>query len=178
MIVMYKGHRGSGKTLSMVKDGYGFFTRGYKVLRNFDCKFGEYIDNEDILNLDKDSDLYDCVLMIDEIQIFFDNRQSMRKQNIKFSNFIQQIRKRNIIILCTTQYSNTVDLRIKQHIDIVAMPSFNKLRQICIITYMDLTRLQDDPLFQANEELKPMVTRVIFNPQLIYKLYNTGEMIR
>jgi len=54
----------------------------------------------------------------------FDSRRSMAKQNLKFSNFIQQIRKRNIILLGTTQYSNTVDLRLRQHLDIIAYPNY------------------------------------------------------
>jgi len=52
-IVLYKGKRGAGKTLSMVKDGLQYFKEGYKVLRNFEAKFGEYISEDEILNLDK-----------------------------------------------------------------------------------------------------------------------------
>src|SRR6056297_3574447 len=100
-IVLYKGRRGAGKTLTMVKDGLSYYLDDVKVYRNFYCSFGEYIDNEDILKLDKKSTLNNCVIMIDEIQIFFDSRRSMAKANVLFSNFIQQVRKRNITILCT-----------------------------------------------------------------------------
>jgi hypothetical protein len=174
MIILYKGARGRGKTLTMIKDGLAFYLRGYKILRNFECSFGTYIDNEQVLELSKDSNLNNCVLMIDEVQIFFDNRRSMTKQNITFSNFVQQIRKRNIIILCTTQYSNTIDMRLRQHLDIIAFPSFKKDKAVCEVTYMDLTRLQDNEFFQDN---KPMTCKVIFNAQPLFKLYNTGEMI-
>jgi len=177
MIILYKGARGRGKTLSMVKDGLAYYLEGYKVIRNFDCSFGEYIDNEEILTLSKDSNLNNCVMMIDEVQIFFDNRRSMTKQNITFSNFVQQIRKRNIIILCTTQYSNTIDVRLRQHLDIIAFPNFNQLLNICVVTYMDLTRLQDDVSILGIGEMKPTIAKIVFNAMPIFKMYNTGEMI-
>ena len=104
-IVLYKGKRGCGKTLTMVKDGWNYYKRGWRVLRNFDCSFGEYIGEEEILNLDKNSDLFNCVIMMDEVQIFFDARRSMRNQNLHFSNFVQQIRKRNIVLLGTIKVS-------------------------------------------------------------------------
>lgn len=178
MIVLYKGARGRGKTLSMVKDGAEYFLEGYKVIRNFECSFGQYIDNEEILNLSKNSNLNNCVMLIDEIQIFFDNRRSMTKQNITFSNFVQQIRKRNIIILCTTQYSNTIDLRLRQHLDIIAFPNYIKDKKVCEVTYMDLTRLQDNDLILGQQaEFKPILSKIVFNAEPIFNLYNTSEMI-
>lgn len=178
MIVLYKGARGRGKTLSMVKDGAEYFLEGYKVLRNFECSFGEPIENDQILELSKDSELNNCVLLIDEIQIFFDNRRSMTKQNITFSNFVQQIRKRNIIILCTTQYSNTIDIRLRQHLDIIAFPNFIKDKNVCEVTYMDLTRLQDNDLILGqNAEMKPVLSKIVFNAEPIFKMYDTSEMI-
>lgn len=174
MIILYKGARGCGKTMTMVKDGLKFLENGYKILRNFECNYGKYIDNQEILELSKESNITNCVLMIDEIQIFFDNRRSMLKQNITFSNFIQQIRKRGIIILCTTQYSNTIDMRLRQHLDIIAYPHFQKEYNVCEVLYLDLTSLQDDIL---NPEMKPKECKMVYDCEPIYKLYNTGEMI-
>jgi len=176
MIILYKGSRGKGKTLSMVKDGLGFYNEGYNIIRNFHCSFGRYMDSDGILGLSKDSNINNAVMMIDEIQIFFDNRKSMTKQNISFSYFVQQIRKRNIIILCTTQYSNTIDIRLRQHLDIIAFPNFKHDKDVCEITYMDLTRLQDSE-FMTGEAPKPMLCKVVFNAKPIFNLYNTEEMI-
>lgn len=174
MIILYKGRRGAGKTLTMVKDGLKYFLNGYRILRNFECGFGEYISDEEILDLNKDSEIYNCVIMIDEIQIFFDSRRSMKKQNLLFSNFIQQIRKRNIIVLATSQYSNTVDLRFRQHVDIMAMPNFIKSLDVCEVIYIDLTSVED--MLQGIKE--PNHVKVIFDAKPIYKLYQTEEMIR
>jgi hypothetical protein len=174
-IVLYKGKRGAGKTLSMVKDGLQYFKEGYKVLRNFEVKFGEYISEDEILNLDKNSPLKNCVIMMDELQIFFDSRRSMAKQNLKFSNFIQQIRKRNIILLGTTQYSNTVDLRLRQHLDIIAYPNYIEKYKVCEITYIDLTSLEDGMLGEIKQ---PNFIKMIYNPIPLFNIFNTEEMIK
>lgn len=178
MIVLYKGSRGKGKTLTMVKDGYLYHKAGYKVISNFKTSFSKQLDNEEIMELNKESNLFNCILMIDEIQIFFDSRQGMKKQNITFSNFIQQIRKRNITILCTTQFSNTVDLRLRQHLDIIAFPNFIERLRVCEVTYFDLTRLEDNMLIQDNgETLKPRTIKIVYDPSNIFKMYSTTEMI-
>lgn len=176
MIILYKGARGRGKTLSMVKDGFLYNKAGYKVLRNFDCKFGDYISNEEILELDKFSNIFNCVIMIDEIQIFFDSRKSMKSSNINFSNFVQQIRKRGIIVLCTTQYSNTIDLRLRQHLDIIAFPNFISSLNVCEVSYLDLTRIEDSDLIIGSLS-KPKVLKIVFDAIPIFKLYDTNEVI-
>lgn len=176
MIILYLGARGRGKTLTMVKDGYKFYKNGFKVYRNFDCSFGKFIDNEDIVNLDKNSNIINAVLLIDEIQIFFDSRRSSKHQNLNFSNFVQQSRKRNINILTTTQYANTVDLRLKQHLDYIAYPFYNKNFNICEVIYKDLTSIEDNIFTGILKE--PKTEKVYYNAKNIFKMYNTNEMIK
>ena len=175
MIILYKGRKGCGKTLTMLKDGLKYYQRGYKILRNFSCSFGKYISEEQILNLNKESNIKRCVIMMDEIQIFFDARRSMRKQNVNFSNFIQQVRKRNIIILGTTQYANTVDLRFRQHVDVIAYPNFFKDLNVCEVIYVDMTSIEDNILGQVKS---PLHTKIVYNALPLFKLYKTEEMIR
>ncbi|MFW6130088.1 MAG: hypothetical protein ACOC56_02815 [Atribacterota bacterium] len=174
-IVFYKGSRGKGKTLSMVKDGYEYHKNGWKVYRNFFCLFGEYITNEEILNLDKTTTLKNCVIMIDEIQTLLDSRRFMGNKNVNFSHFIQQLRKRNITLLATAQFSNNVDLRFRQHIDITAYPDHIEKYPVCEILYIDVTSIEDDILGEIQE---PKIKRIVYNPKPIYKLYNTREMIK
>jgi hypothetical protein len=177
-IILYKGKRGSGKTLTMVKDGLKYFKNGWKVLRNFDLSFGDYISEENILTLDKNSNIKNCVIMMDEVQIFFDARRFMKKENVNFSNFIQQIRKRNITLLGTTQFSNTIDLRFRQHIDIVAYPNFiskGLSNPICEVIYVDVTSIEDNILGSVSE---PLYCKIVYNPLEIFKLYKTEEMIK
>lgn len=179
MICLYKGARGRGKTLSMFKDAYRFYLKGYKILRNLSGTFGDYISNEQILALDKNSEIQHAVILIDEIQIFFDSRQGMKKENKTFSNFVQQTRKRDIHILCTTQYSNTIDLRIRQHLDFVAFPNFIERYNICVVNYIDISRFQDEDmlLLQDNDEIRPTNVKVVFNASQVFGMYNTMELI-
>jgi hypothetical protein len=174
MLVLYKGAKGKGKTLTMLKDGLAYMNDGYKVYRNFDCAYGKYISNEEILKLDKDSPYEYCVIMIDELQIFFDARRSSKHQNLNFSNFIQQIRKRHIIILATTQYSSTVDLRFRQNCDYVVYPNYIQELKLCEAVYVDISPL-DDP-FNPATELKKV--KIVFDPEPLFKMYNTDQMIR
>ena len=171
-IVLYLGRRGAGKTLSMVKDAYLYLKSGRRIITNMNTlKFGDKMSNEKILKLSKDSDIYNCVLVIDEIQLLFDSRRSMKKENITFSNFIQQIRKRGIIMLGTTQFDNTIDKRLRDHCDIIALPKINKDLLLCRIKYLDPTSSQDvenDGILEYSS--------VVYDMRDIFKLYDTNEM--
>lgn len=171
MIVLYKGSRGRGKTLTMVKDAYQYYLDGFRILANLKLTFGENISNDEVLSLSQYSQLYNCVLVLDELQIFFDSRNFLRKENKDFSYFIQQIRKRNIIILGTAQYVNTIELRFRQHIDYIAIPKFNIKNNVCRVKYFDLTKLEDN-----NPRVKPV--KVSFDATKIFPLYNTLEMLK
>lgn len=174
MIVMYKGKRGCGKTLTMVKDGFQYWKDGFKVLRNFHCSFGEFISEDEIITLDRRSDIFNCVVMIDELQIFFDSRRSMRKRNLDFSNFIQQIRKRNIILLGTTQFANSVDMRFRQHCDVIVYPKFFKELNVCEAIYVDATSMED---LLLNNIKEPAHIPIVFEADKVFPLYNTTELI-
>lgn len=171
MICLYKGPRGTGKTIGMIKDGIRYKEKGYKILSNFWTNFSEIVPNEFILELDKHADLYNCVILIDEIQTLFDSRSFATQSNKTFSYFLQQIRKRNIHILCTTQYSNTIDLRLRQHIDIVAFPQFIKEFNICKIKYFDITQ-------QESFDQKMIYGEIWFKAEKLFDCYNTKELIK
>lgn len=171
-IILYLGARGSGKTLSMVKDAYIEYKRGRRVITNMeDVSFGEHLSNDEIKKLTKESDLYDAVLLIDEAQIFFDSRRSMKKENLNFSYFVLQTRKRNIDIYFTTQFSNTIDRRIRDNIDYVAYPHYISDYYVCEVEYIDNTSLEDPYL------IEPKKSKVFFNALQVFSLYDTNETI-
>lgn len=172
MIIMYRGSRGKGKTLTMVKDAFKYYNHGFKVYGNLKLNFGEYISSEDLVALNHTSELKNCVLVIDEIELFFDSRNFSRTENKTFSHFLQQIRKRNIIILCTAQYVNLVDLRIRQQLDIVVYPRFDKKTSICPVYYFDLTQIEDS---FGNDKFSP--TKVVYDGKKVFNLYDTYEIL-
>jgi len=166
---MYKGRRGCGKTLTMVKDALNFYDNGWTIYSNFDiCIPYKKITNEDIINLVENENIKDCVLLIDEIQTIVDSRRSMKKDNLNFSYFVQQIRKRNIILLCTTQFTRTTDLRLREHTDIVVKPKIYHEYPVVEAEYFDVT---------SEEELGYIESKIIvYNPQRIFSLYDTNEI--
>lgn len=173
MIIIYLGRRGAGKTLSMVKDAYIYYMEGRRVISNMEgISFAEFKSNDEIKAIDKNSDIDNCVLLIDELQIFFDSRRSMTKGNINFSNFVQQIRKRGVIILGTTQFSNSIDRRLRDHTDIICYPTFHKKYNVCELTYMDMTSIQDVGIEEYD------TVKTFYNAQDIFNLYNTNEMVK
>ena len=175
MIVIYKGARGRGKTLTMCRDAKKFTENGWKVYSNMQgLKIGEYITNEKILAIDKNEEvLFNCVLVIDEIQTLFDSRTSMKKENRDFSYFLQQIRKRGIVMLTTTQFTNTIDLRLRQHIDVIVIPRFIKKYNVCEVKYIDLRTIEDAE-FGVTE---PECVTIVYDAEKIFGIYDTREMI-
>jgi hypothetical protein len=174
MIVLYKGARGRGKTLTMIKDALQYQLDGWRVFTNMEnSRIGTFLSTNEILKIDKQSTIQQCVLVIDEIQSLFDSRRSMRKENLSFSYFIQQIRKRGIILLCTTQYMNTVDLRLRQHIDVLAIPRINRDLDVCSVRYIDMTSIEDEEYGIA----EPNSTEIVYSTKEIYGLYDTKEII-
>ena len=161
--------------MSLVKDAFKFASEGWKVYSNFEIGIAELISSDDILAIDKHSEIKNCVLCIDEIQIFFDSRRSMKKVNINFSHMLMQLRKRNIILLCTTQFQNSVDLRFRNHVDIIARPKFIKKYELCEVKYIDATAFQDEMYMYDNQ--KNSFVTIIYDATQIYDKYDTNTLI-
>jgi len=173
MIVLYKGSVGKGKTLAMTFDAYKYFKAGYRIISNMkNLAFGDYLSSSEVLKLNRNSELFNCVLVLDEVQLFFDSRNFSKQENKDFSYFVQQRRKRNIIILCTSQFSNTIDLRLRQHVDFIAVPFFCKKSLICRVKYFNLTVFED-----SFSNSIPLCAIVYFDSRVIFTLYNTAEML-
>lgn len=176
-IVLYKGKKGSGKTLTMVKDGYNYYKDGWLVLRNFNAKFGVKVSNDLLRKLSRDSPIRNCVIMIDELQILYDARRSSSKTNVNVSNFIQQIRKRNIILLGTTQYTATVEKRIRENSDVVVLPNYIKSLKVCEVIYADVTYEETNPEYFSQLEINVPQQKVVYDATLVFPLYDTEEFI-
>lgn len=170
-IVLYRGSRGKGKTLTMVKDALKYQLLGWKILTNLDGTPFEKISSEYILSLDGSSQLFNTVLLIDEIELFFDSREWTRSESKKFGRFLQQIRKRNVPILCTAQFTDLIEKRLRQQIDILVICSFDKVSQKCHNVYVDLTSIESNPLDPSS-----FVSDYLAFP--IFGLYNTHQIIQ
>jgi len=180
MIALYVGRRGTGKTLTMVKDMFLYHKRGWKVYTNLEsCSFPDRIlTNEEILAMVMDYNVRKCVIAIDEIQTLIDSRRSMNEGNVHMNYFIQQIRKRKIILLATTQFIGRVDKGFREHVDILVRPKclylefgYKDVDELHLVktTYMDLTTEEDLGYIKSSI--------VYYDPRPVFELYDTEEYI-
>lgn len=171
LIGLFQGSRGCGKTLGLTSLGLDFYACGWKIYSNFRCSFAEVVSNDFIRNIDKHTDLHDCVLLIDELQILFDSRLWKNSTSIDFSHFIQQIRKRNVVILGSTQYTDTVEKRIRQHVDLLICPKFYDEFGVSSYVVIDLTSLED------LDSSDPLSVEFFYYAESLFDLYDTKEII-
>lgn len=167
-IVLYRGGRGKGKTLTMTKDALKYKKNGWTILTNLENTPFKKITSDFILSIDGESKLYNVVLAIDEIELFFDSREWNNKTSKAFGRFLQQIRKRNIPILCTCQFTDLIEKRLRQQIDIVVQCNHDKKTSLSNNIYVDLTSIESGELtiFTSKYYAKP-----------IFNLYNTHQII-
>jgi len=116
MIIAITGSMGSGKTLLASALAYKYFSQGSNIYANYGLKFKHSpLMMSDIS--DFSFDFSNALLVIDEIHLFMDSRQSATKTNRIISYFITQSRKRNLVLVYTTQQSNQVDKRLRNNTD-------------------------------------------------------------
>jgi len=119
------GCQGSGKTAFITKllvdnynsrkvySNYSLFGIDYKKI-TFDNKRNK--NSIDILKVIRDDPNYfnNSIMLLDEIHLYFDSRDFMKQNNRIIQNFFSQLRKRNILLLATTQYILHLDIRIRR----------------------------------------------------------------
>lgn len=120
------GRQGSGKTAFITKLLVDNYNSSRKVYSNYSLFGIDYqkitFDNRrnknaiDILNVISDNPNYfnNSIMLLDEIHIYFDSRDFMKQNNRIIQNFFSQLRKRNILLLATTQYILHLDIRIRR----------------------------------------------------------------
>ena len=173
------GRQGSGKTAFITKLLVDNYTSDKKVYSNYSL-FG--IDYEritfdkiqkmgenaiDILKVISDNPNYfnNSIMLLDEIHLYFDSRDFMKQNNRIIQNFFSQLRKRNILLLATTQYILHLDIRIR--------------RQALAVFQMANLR---DGIFRVDvHEIDGYFTRFLrselVNLNDYFKYYDTNELI-
>ena len=127
---LFIGKQGGGKTLMATKIATDIYDgdKDIKIFSNYKLfnvdftyitfnKAIEYNKNKlDILaQLDENPDFFNnSIMIIDEIHLYLDAYDFMKNNNRKLQTFFSQLRKRNILLLGTTQYIMNVDIRIRR----------------------------------------------------------------
>lgn len=171
------GRQGSGKTLFITKhlvdnlDGrkvysnYSLYGIDYQKITFNSMKEKNAIDILKVLNQDDDY-FNNSIMLLDEIHLYFDSRDFMNKNSRIIQTFFSQLRKRNILLLATTQYIMHLDIRIR--------------RQALAVFQMSKVK---DTIFQADVyEIDGYYTNFLrsdlYNLGNYFKYYNTNEIIR
>ena len=173
------GQQGSGKTLFITKHLVDNYTSQRKVYSNYSLfnipyepiTFDNRLEVEkgsiDILKkLEEDDNFFNnSIMLLDEIHIYFDSRDFMKNNVRPIQTFFSQLRKRNILLLATTQYILNLDIRIRRQ----ALAVF-EMRNI------------KDGVFEAELHkidgyFTEFVRSDLYNLSKYYKYYDTNEII-
>jgi hypothetical protein len=117
----FYGVTGSWKTGSMIKEGVRDFLLGralYSNMKSIKKIPYTYVDLADLILMvqDEELDVNDKrpkSLLLDEIHTMFDGRRSQSRDNIDFSLFVSQCRKRRFNVYYTSQWISGADIRIR-----------------------------------------------------------------
>ena len=171
------GRQGSGKTAFITKLLIDNYSNNRKVYSNYSLFGIDYekitFDNKrnknaiDILNVISDNPDYfnNSIMLLDEIHIYFDSRDFMKQNNRIIQNFFSQLRKRNILLLATTQYILHLDIRIRRQ----------------ALAVFQMTNLKDGIFRVEVHEIDGYYTNFIrtelVNLNDYFKYYDTNELI-
>jgi hypothetical protein len=113
------GQQGSGKTVMITKLAVDDFAETKRpIYSNYTIYELPYqrITLESLLDIldDDPNRLNNSIILLDEIHIYLDSLDFMRKNNRRLQVFFSQLRKRNILVLATTQYIMNVDVRVRR----------------------------------------------------------------
>ncbi len=129
------GKQGSGKTLFITKlmveekltnpkrkvfSNYTIFGLDYeRITFDRDIEKERGLEDDKIIDIleqldDNPNYFNNSIMLLDEIHIYLDSLDFMKKNNRRMQTFFSQLRKRNILLLGTTQYIMNVDIRIRR----------------------------------------------------------------
>lgn len=130
----------------------------YDLASEYEKLTGNYPkSNNDYLN--------NSLILIDEIHVYFDSYDYLKEENRIISSFTSQLRKRNVLMLASTQYLLSVSIRIRKQATFVIDMLKNGTFFECDINEID-------------GNYNYFLTTEIADIRPYFKYYNTNEIIR
>jgi len=164
MLICVFGPIGSGKSLFATI--YAYYCKWPKIVVDYTLD----IPNKEIVSFSQDlllnSELSDCLIIIDEAYLFADSRTSKSKENLILSWLTFQSRKKNCDILYCVQLFGSLDKRIRNLINFYVFCEYVEN------TYFKYVIL-DEHLIQINQFYLPYKTALMF-----FRLYDTNQIIK
>ena len=174
------GQQGSGKTLFSVKllvdDIKKKSRKVYSNITLFDipytkitfnkerCSDPEVISFAELIEQDKNI-FNDSIILWDEMHLDLDSLDFMKKNNREKQVFFSQLRKRNILLLGTTQYIMHLDIRIRR-----------QCKNVFDMTYIEGNIFQV-VTSKMDGYYTEEISRLFFDLHDYYNYYNTYEIV-
>ena len=158
------GDKGAGKTLLLAYLLYLDHLEGRTIISNFHLSFDH--KQKSFKELSKmPKYLQKATVGYDEFHIAVDSRRATSNSNISFTTFLTQLRKRECILIYTTQLFSTMDKRVRDQTDIIVSPIGNDGEYF---NYQVMDRVTGETIKYIELNMKPVMDN---------NLYNTNEVI-
>lgn len=152
------GKMGSGKTLSMsILAEYLSKATGAPLHANYGLQGAALIES-----LNEVNDITGGILCLDELWLSMDSRAW--KDNIRVSHWVNQTRKKKVIVFYTTQHIRQMELRVRNATDILIVAE--RKPEGHWLTFIDYQYRQIGKRF------------LIQDPVRFYPLYDTYEVLK
>lgn len=158
MLVGLMGKMGAGKTLSMsVLGTYIHKKTGVPLHANYSLQ-----DSSPITSLKQLWTITEGIICFDEMWLTMDSR--LWSNNVALTRWINQTRKKKLLVLYTTQHINQIELRARKATDVLiyCMRSGNDIT----LQFIDYQYSQMGRRYQLNR------------PDRFYGLYDTYEVLK
>jgi hypothetical protein len=127
LVIFFYGRRGQGKTLAMTALAKLMWARykSQKKHREIMTNYWTDFSRSDPYIIDRLNDFpawaRDGMLCIDEVSTAFPSARAMANINLLFTNFLTQIRKRDVEVMFTTQFPSTVSHGLLMQVDLFVL---------------------------------------------------------
>ncbi len=193
LTMILSGRRGRGKTAALTFIG-AFMDAHYKS-KGLDIKiaanYNTEVATEGLANpfiIDEINQFppwaNDMLILIDEAAAYFPRRRALARIHLDFSTFLQQIRKRDIELIFTTQFPAMLDDQMLVNIDLYAIASMWPRSGWNAGRYVDLYVWDWHGQFTGHfvpatipPKGKPFLHKRLLNVNRIFGKYNTKEVI-
>lgn len=179
-VTAIKGNKGSGKTLYMVKRLWEYQQQGYQVYSNIKLGFKYTPISVKGLLTTMFMDIKNCVIGLDEMQIYADCRMSMSQINKTMTYLILQSRKRHVHIFYTTQQLHNVDKRLRRNTEHIfhCDPFIKYNGGMLLCDGSEITPEIIKLTHIKTNTLPPEITEeYLIDPETYFPLYNTDEIV-
>lgn len=168
-IIAILGRRGRGKSLLAVYYTHSYFKLGKTIYSNIWLSFPYKKITLEMLR-DLPECLNDSVILLDEIQVWADAYKFFSKSSMSLSKLVTQLRKRNIILIFTTQFMKQTIVRVRDQVDYIVVMQYyndNNIKGISHATVLDGIALPPNDF----------IGEFIFDGRNYFNMYNTNEIV-